>query len=162
MTTSEALFAAGCFWGVEYYFKKLPGVLKTEVGYAGGAQSAPTYQAVCTGNTGHVEAIHIIFDPSQLSYQDLVKYFFEIHDPTQDNGQGPDIGEQYLSKIFYYTPEQQQVAQTLKNFLEKKGLPIATQIEPATHFWPAEQYHQDYYAKTGKQPYCHHHQRREW
>jgi len=155
MDTEEAIFAAGCFWGVESLFKKQDGVLKTEVGYTGGKKLDPSYEEVCNGTTGHFEAIRIIYDPNKITFHDLVKYFFEIHDPTQANGQGPDLGQQYLSVIFYYDDEQKNVAQTLKSQLEKKGLKIATQILPVTPFWRAEQYHQNYYAKTGKQPYCH-------
>lgn len=158
--TEEAIFAAGCFWGVEYYLKKLPGVLKTEVGYIGGTKQNPTYQDVCYGNTGHVEALRVIFDPKKISYLELTKYFFEIHDPTQSTGQGPDIGEQYLSVIFYYDEIQQQVAQQLIEQLTKNNLPVVTRLLPVSPFWRAEDYHQDYYQKTGKQPYCHHYVKR--
>ena len=158
--TEEAIFAAGCFWGVEYYFKKLAGVLKTEVGYTGGQKSDPTYEEVCNGATGHFEAIRIVYDPLTISFANLVKYFFEIHDPSQPNGQGPDIGQQYLSVIFYYNEEQKNSAEQLKTQLEKNGFKISTQILPVAIFWPAERYHQDYYSKTGKQPYCHHYTKR--
>ncbi len=155
LDTEEALFAAGCFWGVEYYFKKRAGVLKTEVGYSGGHTLNPTYEDICAGNTGHREAIRVVYDPKKISYTELVKYFFEIHDPTQANGQGPDIGEQYLSVIFYYDDTQKNTAEKLKHQLEENGLAIATQILPASAFFRAENYHQDYYAKNAKQPYCH-------
>lgn len=158
--TEEAIFAAGCFWGVEYYFKKLPGVLKTEVGYTGGTKSEPGYKEVCSGDTGHVEAIRVLYDPDKISYEQITKYFFEIHDPTQSNGQGPDIGSQYLSEIFYYDESQQKIAQQLKAELENKGLSIATKILPVSIFWRAENYHQDYYKRTEKEPYCHHHVKR--
>lgn len=158
--TEEAIFAAGCFWGVEYYFKKLPGVLKTEVGYAGGIVENPTYEQICSGKTGHFEVIRVIYDPGKISYEALVKYFFEIHDPTQTNGQGPDLGQQYLSVIFFYNDEQKRVANSLIKQLQEKNLKIATQLLPVHTFWPAENYHQDYYTKTGKQPYCHHYQKR--
>lgn len=158
--TEEAIFAAGCFWGVEYYLKKLNGVLKTEVGYCGGHKENPTYEEICAHHTGHFEAIRVVYDPSQLSFEQLTKYFFEIHDPTQTNGQGPDLGEQYLSVIFYYDDTQKNIAHQLKSQLEEKGLHIATQILPVSVFWRAENYHQDYYAKTGKQPYCHHYVKR--
>jgi peptide methionine sulfoxide reductase msrA/msrB len=153
--TEEAIFAAGCFWGVEYYFKKLPGVLKTEVGYCEGHKEYPTYEEICTGDTGHYEAIRVVYDPAQLSYQQLAKYFFEIHDPTQINGQGPDIGEQYKSVAFYYNDEQKQVVEALSVQLQKMGLIVATTLKPVKTFWRAENYHQDYYEKTGKNPYCH-------
>lgn len=153
--TEETIFAAGCFWGVEYYFQKLPGVLKTEVGYSGGHQDNPTYEDICTGKTGHFEAIRIIYDPNIVSYAALVKYFFEIHDPTQTNGQGPDIGHQYLSIIFYYNETQKNTAQTLISSLNKHGYIVATELLPVATFWRAEAHHQHYYEKTGKQPYCH-------
>ncbi len=153
--TEEAIFAAGCFWGVEYYFQKLPGVLKTEVGYTGGHTENPSYEDICAGNTGHFEALRVIYDPKKISFEQLTKYFFEIHDPTQRNGQGPDIGQQYLSVIFYYDDTQKMIAEKLKFKLEEKGLTISTQILPVSTFWQAEGYHQDYYIKSGKQPYCH-------
>lgn len=158
--TEEAIFAAGCFWGVEYYLKKLPGVLKTEVGYIGGNKTSPTYQEVCNGNTGHLEAIRVVYDPKKISYKDLVKYFFEIHDPTQNNGQGPDLGEQYLSAIFYFDDAQKNTSQELIKELTQKGYKVATKLFPVSVFWPAEEYHQDYYTKTNKLPYCHHYIKR--
>lgn len=154
--TEEAIYAAGCFWGVEYYLQKLPGVLKTEVGYIGGTGQNPSYEAVCTGTTGHYEAIRVIYDPAVITYETLTKYFFEIHDPTQANGQGPDLGEQYLSAIFYYTDEQKQVANHLMTELKNKySLDVKTKLLPMMVFWKAETYHQDYYTKTKKLPYCH-------
>ncbi len=153
--TEEAIFAAGCFWGVEYYFKQLAGVLKTEVGYTGGTKKNPHYEEVCASKTGHYEAIRVVYDPTKISYEELVKYFFEIHDPTQTNGQGPDLGSQYLSVVFYYNDQQKQTALKLIAQLEKKGYHIATKVLPVSTFWRAEIYHQDYYKKTGKQPYCH-------
>lgn len=153
--TEEAIFAAGCFWGVEYYLKQLPGVLKTEVGYVGGSKNNPTYEEVCSGNTGHYEAIRVVYDPSKISYQALTKFFFEIHDPTQTNGQGPDQGAQYLSAIFYYDDTQKKTALALISELEKLGYRVATKVLPVKTFWRAETYHQNYYEKTGKQPYCH-------
>jgi peptide methionine sulfoxide reductase msrA/msrB len=158
--TEEAIFAAGCFWGVEYYFKQLPGVLKTEVGYSGGAKSQPTYDDICAGNTGHYEVIRVIYDPSKIDFTAIAKYFFEIHDPTQTTGQGPDLGEQYLSVAFYYTDEQKHTLIYLIDLLQKKGLTVATNILPVHIFWRAELYHQDYYSKTGKNPYCHHYEQR--
>ncbi|MHB1222388.1 MAG: bifunctional methionine sulfoxide reductase B/A protein [Gammaproteobacteria bacterium] len=155
LDTEEAIFAAGCFWGVEYYLKKLPGVLKTEVGYTGGKKAYPTYEEVCSHATGHYEAIRVLYDPKQLSYADLLKYFFEIHDFTQTNGQGPDIGPQYLSAVFYYDAEQKEAAENVVGQLKEKAYDVATKILPVSVFWRAETYHLDYYAKTGKQPYCH-------
>lgn len=153
--TEEAIFAAGCFWGVEYYLKRLPGVLKTEVGYIGGHLKKPSYNDVCRGDSGHYEAIRVLYDPSVLSYEQLVKYFFEIHDPTQRDGQGPDHGEQYLSAIFYYDDMQKATAENLIALLTQKGFKLATRLLPVSIFWRAEDYHQDYYKKNGKQPYCH-------
>lgn len=153
--TEEAIFAAGCFWGVEYYFKQLPGVLKTEVGYSGGQKNYPSYEEVCNKNTGHYEVIRVLYDPKKINFTQLTKYFFEIHDPEQTNGQGPDLGKQYLSVVFYYTDEQKNIAQKLIDYLIQKNYRIATQLLPISIFWPAELYHQDYYTKTGKQPYCH-------
>jgi len=158
--TEEAIFAAGCFWGVEYYFKKLPGVLKAEVGYTGGHLADPSYNDVCRGDSGHVEALRVIYDPNLLNYEQLTKYFFEIHNPTQKNGQGPDLGGQYLSMIFYYNEAQQKIAEQLIGELEKKGLAIATKLAPVTTFWRAEDYHQAYYQKMGKEPYCHRYEKR--
>lgn len=158
--TEEAIFAAGCFWGVEHYFKKFPGVVKTEVGYAGGKKNAPTYQEVCAGNTGHLEVIRVVYDTKKTNYQEIAKYFFEIHDPAQVDGQGPDIGEQYLSAVFYYDENQKNLAHTLIKKLEEQGYQVATRILPVSTFWPAEDYHQDYYQKTGKNPYCHHYVKR--
>jgi len=156
--TEEAIFAAGCFWGVEHYFKKLPGVLKTEVGYTGGSKLNPTYEEICEGDTGHFEALRVIYDPRVLSYEKLVKYFFEIHDFTQRDGQGPDLGEQYLSVIFYFDEAQEKMARQLIEVLKRKGYLPATQLLPVAAFWRAEDYHQAYYQKNGKQPYCHRYQ----
>jgi len=150
-----AYFAGGCFWGVEYYFRQAEGVLSTRVGYMGGTKEKPTYHDVCRGNTGHAEALEVIFDPAKTDYETLARLFFEIHDPTQVDRQGPDIGGQYRSAIFYVDKQQKQTAEKLAGILQAKGLKVATQIVPATTFWEAEDYHQDYYAKTGKQPYCH-------
>jgi len=125
------------------------------VGYSGGKKKNPTYEEVCAGTTGHYETIRVVYDPDKIAYEQLVKYFFEIHDPTQTNGQGPDLGEQYLSVIFYYDEQQKQIAQKLISMLENKGDAIATKLLPVSTFYRAEKYHQDYYTKTGKQPYCH-------
>lgn len=147
-------FAGGCFWGVEHLFKQLEGVIDTRVGYMGGHRKNPTYEQVCTGLTGHYETVEVIFDPQKIDEERLVKYFFEIHDFTQENGQGPDIGEQYKSVIFYTNEKQKVVAEEIINMLKKK-YKVATQIKKASDFWLAEDYHQDYYEKTGKVPYCH-------
>jgi len=152
---AQAVFAAGCFWGVEHYFKQAPGVIATRVGYTGGHTINPTYKEVCAGKTGHKEAIEVTFDPTQTTYEALVKLYFEIHDFSQTDGQGPDRGEQYLSYIFYGDDPQKQVAENLITLLKQKGYKVATQSEKAGPFYPAEDYHQDYYTKTGKTPYCH-------
>lgn len=153
--TETAIFAGGCFWGVEYLMEKIPGVESVEVGYIGGKTSNPTYEEVCRGNTGHAEAAKIVFNPSKVSYETLTKQFFEIHDPEQINRQGPDIGDQYRSEIFYTTPEQKTTAEKLIEILKSKGYKVATQLAPATAFWKAENYHQDYYDHKGTKPYCH-------
>ncbi|MFO7890492.1 MAG: bifunctional methionine sulfoxide reductase B/A protein [bacterium] len=153
--SQKAIFAGGCFWGVEYLFKKSKGVISTRVGYTGGHKKNPTYEDVCSGTTGHYEAIEVTFDPSQTTYEDLAKLFFEIHDPTQEHGQGPDIGEQYQSVVFYNSEKQKITAQKLIDLLKKKGYKVTTQLQKAGKFWEAEPYHQDYYQKTGKTPYCH-------
>jgi len=160
LDTEEAIFAAGCFWGVEFYLKKCPGVLKTEVGYTGGSKLEPTYEEICSGNTGHYEAIRVLYDPKIITFTELTKYFFEIHDPSQEDGQGPDIGHQYLSVIFYYTDEQKKCAEQLIVSLEQNGFAVATKVLPVSVFWRAETYHQDYYQKNGKKPYCHYYVKR--
>ncbi len=150
-----AIFASGCFWGTEHFLKQLPGVLSTQAGYIGGTKADPTYREVCTGNTGHAEAIRVVFDPGQTDYETLARLFFETHDPTQENRQGPDIGTQYRSGVFYMNELQRETASRLVGLLEAKGLDVATEITAASTFWPAESYHQDYYANTGGSPYCH-------
>lgn len=156
----RAIFAGGCFWGVEYYMKNLPGVISTAVGYTGGNVVDPTYEEVSTGKTGHVEAIEVIFDPRKIDYKTVAKEFFEIHDPTQHNRQGPDIGPQYQSKVFYLTEKQKQETLELIDILKRRGLQVTTEVEAATHFYPAEEYHQDYYGKNGQEPYCHRKEKR--
>ena len=153
--TERAIFASGCFWGTEYYLQKAPGVLSTTVGYTGGHVDNPTYKQVCTDKTGHAEAVEVTYDPSKTSYEQLARLFFETHDFTQLNRQGPDIGTQYRSAIFYLDEKQKQIAAGLVQTLKSKGFDVKTEIAPAGTFWPAEQYHQDYYKNNGKTPYCH-------
>lgn len=154
-STELATFAGGCFWGVEYYFQKQDGVLSTTVGYTGGYIDNPTYKEVCSGKTGHVEAIQVEFDPKSVSYEQLAKLFFDIHDPTQVDRQGPDVGYQYRSMVFFHNEKQKNIAEKLIKILESKGYDVATEVVKAEKFWPAENYHQDYYMNNGKQPYCH-------
>jgi peptide methionine sulfoxide reductase msrA/msrB len=153
--TEKAIFASGCFWGTEYHFQKAPGVISTTVGYTGGHVDNPTYKQVCTDKTGHAEAVEVIYDPSKTSYEKLAKLFFETHDFTQMNRQGPDIGRQYRSAIFYLNEEQKNTAIKLIDILRKKGFNVKTEVTKAGKFWPAENYHQDYYKHNGKTPYCH-------
>jgi len=152
---ARAIFAGGCFWGVEYHFQKVNGVLAVTSGYTGGTKQNPRYNEVCSGTTGHVEAVEVRFDPELVSYETLAKIFFEIHDPTQVGRQGPDVGEQYRSGVFVVDDEQKKTAERLIKTLQKKGLQIATKIEKAKPFYPAEDDHQNYYRKHGKEPYCH-------
>ena len=155
MGISKAYFAAGCFWGVEFLFQKQIGVLEVVSGYMGGDIENPTYEIVCSGFSGHLEVIEVVFDENIVSYETLAKLFFEIHDFTQTNGQGPDIGSQYLSAIFYSDENQKNIAQNLIQNLEKKGYKVATTLYPEVKFYKAESYHQNYYNKSGKTPYCH-------
>lgn len=151
----KAIFAGGCFWGVEYYFQNETGVLSTQVGYTGGQTKNPTYQDVLSHKSGHYEAIEITYDANKTSYETLAKLFFEIHDPTQANGQGNDIGQQYQSVVFYKDESQKEITNRLIKTLKGKGFNVATKLIPATTFWNAEDYHQEYYAKGGGTPYCH-------
>lgn len=151
----KAYFAGGCFWGVEYHFQNLTGVISTRVGFMGGDMESPSYEEVCEKGTGHAEAVEITYDPEQISYEFLAKLFFEIHDPTQLNRQGPDVGDQYRSEVFYTSDEQKQIVEKLIKILEEKGLKVATKLTPAGTFWKAEDYHQKYYQKNGHEPYCH-------
>lgn len=145
----KALFAAGCFWGVQFYFDQVPGVIETVVGYTGGHTQQPTYEEVCSHTTGHAEATLITFDPEQTTYETLVRQFFRMHDPTQLNRQGPDIGDQYRSAIFYFDESQQQIAQQVRDELAESHQ-IVTQIVPAGQFYEAEPYHQKYTQRTGR------------
>ncbi len=155
MTQEIAYFAGGCFWGTDYFLRRANGVLDVTVGYMGGDSRSPTYEEVCTGETGHIETNAVAFDPAVISYESLAKLFFEIHDPTQVNRQGPDIGEQYQSVVFYTDDKQKAAAERLIDRLSTNGLRVVTKLRPAQAFWKAEDYHQNYYGKNGKQPYCH-------
>jgi peptide-methionine (S)-S-oxide reductase len=148
----KATFGAGCFWGVEARFQQVPGVVETAVGYEGGALENPTYQDVCTDRTGHAEVVELTFDPQKVSYAALLDLFFELHDPTQVNRQGPDWGTQYRTAVFFHTPEQEAAARDVIAHLDashKYAKPIATQVVPAGTFWRAEEYHQKYLEKRG-------------
>ncbi len=160
VATEKAYFAGGCFWGVEHLLKQTDGVLSTSVGYMGGHTSGPTYEDVSYKNTGHAEAVEVVFDPAKTSYEKLAKLFFEIHDPTQVDRQGPDVGKQYRSAIFYTDDMQKRTAEKLIRILRDKGYDVVTELVMADTFWEAEDYHQDYYDRTGKQPYCHVYQKR--
>lgn len=145
-------FAAGCFWHVEEAFRRIEGVIDTEVGYEGGHKDNPTYEEVCSQKTGHAETVRVYFDPAKVSYEDLLEVFWRIHDPTQLNRQGPDVGDNYRSAIFYHDESQRHAAERSKKELEDERRfekPIVTQIVPATRFWRAEEYHQKYFAKRG-------------
>jgi peptide methionine sulfoxide reductase msrA/msrB len=150
-----AIFAGGCFWGVEHLLQQAPGVSSVVSGYIGGETERPTYQQVSNHSTGHAEAVKVVFDPKLTSYETLAKLFFEIHDPTQLDRQGPDVGDQYRSEIFYTNPKQKEVAEMLIGLLKAKGYKVVTQVTPARTFWEAEAYHQDYYVRKGTEPYCH-------
>jgi peptide methionine sulfoxide reductase msrA/msrB len=151
----RAIFAGGCFWGVEYWMKKAPGVLMAASGYIGGNKEYPTYQEVCSGKTGHAEAVEVIYDRKKVDYETLAKLFLEIHDPAQLNRQGPDYGSQYRSVIFYLDDAQKQTAEKLIGILRENGIAAVTGIEPAGRFWPAEDYHRNYYGRKNSAPYCH-------
>jgi methionine-S-sulfoxide reductase len=156
MTTDQATFAAGCFWGVEYVFRKVPGVLDAVSGYTAGVTENPTYREVCSHTTGHAEAVLVTFDPEVVTYEQLLEVFWAMHDPTQVNRQGPDRGDQYRSGIYTHSAEQQATAEASRDRAQAKlSRPIATEILPATTFYPAEDYHQQYYDKNGHEPYCH-------
>lgn len=150
-----AIFASGCFWGTEYFFEKTSGVISTQVGYIGGHKNNPTYKEVCNNTTGHTEAVRVIYDPKLTDFETLAKLFFETHDPSQLNRQGPDIGTQYRTGIFYLNNDQRLISEQLKKQLEDKGIKVVTEITKATQFWNGEDYHENYYSKKGGTPYCH-------
>lgn len=154
-TIKTAIFASGCFWGTEYFFEKADGVVSTQVGYIGGHKENPTYKEVCAHTTGHAEAVKVEYDADQTDYEKLAKLFFETHDPTHINRQGPDIGEQYRTEIFYLDDEQKEIAEKLISILEEDGLKVATKVTKASKFWDAEDYHENYYSNKGGTPYCH-------
>lgn len=153
--TETAYFAGGCFWGVEYYMQRAAGVLSVESGFMGGDKENPSYEEVCRRDTGHAEVVKVVFDPSKTTYEHVTRLFFEIHDPTQSDGQGPDIGEQYRSEVFYVSPQQKETAEKLIKLLRDGGYAVVTKITPASVFWKAEEYHQNYYNRKGSEPYCH-------
>jgi len=155
-----AYFASGCFWGTQYHFQKQAGVISTEVGYMGGHRDNPSYEQVCTGQTGHAETTKVVFDPSKTSYEKLTQLFFETHDQSQVNRQGPDIGTQYRSVIFYTSESEKKTAQKLIEQLQNKGYEVATELTLASTFWKAENYHQNYYQNKGGSPYCHIYQKK--
>jgi len=157
---AAAYFAGGCFWGVEHLMNQQPGVVSVLSGYMGGEIENPSYEQVCSKTTGHLEVVEVSYHPQQVSFETLTKLFFEIHDPTQSDGQGPDIGNQYLSAIFYRSDDEKQTSEKLIQILKDKGLDIATRLLPVSTFWKAEDYHQDYYQKNGQQPYCHRYEKR--
>jgi peptide methionine sulfoxide reductase msrA/msrB len=150
-----AIFASGCFWGTEHWMYKAKGVISTSCGYLGGKSKNPTYEQVCSGLTGHAEAVEVIFDKTKTDYETLCKLFFETHNPSQVNGQGPDIGTQYRSVVFYTTPEQKTITEKLIKTLKGSGTKIATKVTQASTFYDAEENHQNYYKKNKKKPYCH-------
>ena len=154
--TQVAIFGAGCFWGVEWVFRQVPGVVDAVSGYAGGHVPNPTYQQVCTHTTGHAEVVEVTFDPEVVSFEQLLEVFWAMHDPTQVNRQGPDVGDQYRSAVFTTSDEQRATAEASRaKAQERFARPIATEIEPAGTFYPAEGYHQRYYDRNGHEPYCH-------
>jgi peptide methionine sulfoxide reductase msrA/msrB len=151
----RALFAGGCFWGVEHLMKSEAGVIGVSSGYTGGDTINPTYKDVSSDKSGHAEAVEVVFDQKKITFEQLAKLFFEIHDPSQSNRQGPDRGSRYRSAIFYLSKDQESVALRLRKILEGEGIPVTTEIVPARSFYKAEEYHQNYYGKTGGEPYCH-------
>ena len=160
MGNKKAYFAGGCFWGVEHLFQGKEGVISVISGYMGGILDNPTYQDVLTGKTGHLEAVEVTYDPTQANFEELAKFFFEIHDATQTNGQGPDIGAQYLSAVFYNSEDEKDITCNLIEILKSKEFNVVTKVIPVAKFWEAEEYHQDYYEKKNQQPYCHVYQKK--
>lgn len=154
-STEFGYFAGGCFWGVEHFLEQMPGVIAVESGYMGGAKDSPTYEEVSTGDSGHAETVRVTFDPQTIGYAAVARRFFEIHDPTEVDRQGPDIGTQYRSAVFVTGPEQRAAVEDLIGKLKANGYAVATTVEDAGQFWLAEDYHQNYYVRTKKQPYCH-------
>jgi methionine-S-sulfoxide reductase len=150
-----AYFAGGCFWGVEYFLEKLPGVIAVESGYMGGKLDNPTYEDVLTHTTGHLEAVRVRYDPTKINYETIARRFFEIHDPTQKGGQGPDIGPQYESAVFVNDDAERKATEALITTLRERGYEVVTEVRDATAFYMAEDYHQDYYVRHQKLPYCH-------
>jgi peptide-methionine (S)-S-oxide reductase len=156
MAQEQATFGAGCFWGVEYVFRRVPGVLEAVSGYSGGITPNPTYEEVCSHTTGHAEVVQVTFDPDRVTFEQLLEVFWAMHDPTQVDRQGPDIGDQYRSVVFTHTEDQGTTAEKSKERAQERfNKPIATRIQPLQAFYPAEGYHQEYYEKNGKEPYCH-------
>ncbi|NPD44892.1 MULTISPECIES: bifunctional methionine sulfoxide reductase B/A protein [unclassified Lentimicrobium] len=155
-----AYFASGCFWGTQYHFEKKKGVISSEVGYMGGDTKNPSYREVCSGTTGHAETTKVIFDPSKTSFEELAILFFETHDPSQVNRQGPDIGTQYRSAVYYTNNKQKEIIEKLSQILENKGIKVVTELEGADIFYAGEDYHQNYYNKKGGSPYCHIYQKK--
>ena len=152
---AKAIFASGCFWGTQYHFNKAAGVISTSVGYTGGSKENPTYEDVCSDMTGHAESVEVIYDSTVTNFETLAKLFFETHDFTQMNRQGPDVGSQYRSAIFYLNEEQKEISEKLIKILTEKGYKVATEVTKASTFWKGENYHQNYYEKKGGTPYCH-------
>lgn len=158
----RAYFAGGCFWGVEYYFHKVSGVVSATSGFMGGTTENPSYEDVSHKRTGHAETVEVVFDPDKVSYEELAKLFFEIHDPTQRDRQGPDVGTQYRSAVFYTNDAQKAVAERLIGILKGKGLDVVTELKPAEKFYAADEHHQRYYEKSGGTPYCHVRKKIDW
>jgi len=156
----KAIFASGCFWGTEYHLQKVDGVIETTSGYIGGKEENPTYREVSSKQTGHAEAVEVLYDPKKVSYRELAKLYFETHDPTQLNRQGPDIGAQYRSEVFVFDEEQRKIINELIDILKAKGYDVVTKVTDATTFWSAESYHQDYYKRKKELPYCHIYQKK--